>query len=289
MHSSAQSEYFPDSTSSDPTRRRPTVATSDDWVLYFRHNAVRQRSIPWNEGTPLSTAERQELIPSLRGWQLGETSDGAHLRAAANDYAARVADPAFIEAVNLFIAEEQRHGGNLGRFLDSVGVARASWNWGDMLFRAIRYCLPLMEVWATPVVMVETHAMLYYNAVRKATGSVVLRTICEQILADEVAHIRFQCERLAILHRHRARWLRAITMAAHRVLFAGITLAVWVGHGTALYRGGYGFFRFWRSAWNRMRYAWRMMAPDFYEWTKAQNAHTKDLALAVGPRRFGSW
>src|SRR5262249_50156550 len=129
-----------------------------------------------------------------------------------------------------------------------------------------RYCLPSMEVWATPVVMVETHAMIYYNAIRKATGSAVLRCICGQILADEVAHIRFQCERLAILHRRRPRWLRALTMVLQRVLFAGITLAVWLGHGRALQAGGYTFRRFWSSTWRKMRYAWRMMAPRAYRY-----------------------
>jgi len=243
-----------------------TITTSAGWVDYFRRNACREREIPWKDGVALSAGELSEIMPSLRGWQLGETSDGSHLRAAARDYAARTGDPDFIEAVNLFIAEEQRHGNNLGRFLDSAGVGRAKSDWGDSLFRAIRYFLPLMEIWVTPVVMVETHAIVYYNAVRRATHSLVLQRICEQILADEVAHIRFQCERLAILHRRRAAWLRAITMASHRLLFAGITLAVWAGHRRALKAGGCSFGRFWGSAWSRMRYAWRLMAPETYAW-----------------------
>src|SRR2546426_12267910 len=87
--------------------RRPashlTITTSAEWVAYFRHNTGRQREIPWKGRIALSAGERSEIMPSLRGWQLGETSDGAHLRAAARDYAAKVGDPAFIEAVHLFI------------------------------------------------------------------------------------------------------------------------------------------------------------------------------------------
>lgn len=124
-----------------------------------------------------------------------------------------------------------------------------------------------MEVWATPVVMVETHATVYYNAIRRATNSPVLRAVCEQILADEVPHIRFQCERLAVLHRRRSRVLRWLTGVLHRVFFVGITLAVWVGHRRAYHAGGYTFGRFWATAWRRMKHAWRRMRPNAYDWT----------------------
>jgi hypothetical protein len=124
-----------------------------------------------------------------------------------------------------------------------------------------------MEVRATPVVMVETHALVYYNAVRRATRSPVLRAVCEQILADEVPHIRFQCERLAVLHRKRSRWLLGLTGVLHRVFFTGITLAVWVGHRRVYRAGGYTFGRYW-AAWRKMRHAWRRIQPEAYDWAE---------------------
>jgi 4-hydroxy-3-methylbut-2-enyl diphosphate reductase len=188
------------------------VRSSLEWIAYFKGNASRQRPIPWELGAGVTAAELSAIAASLRGWQLGETSDGSHLLAAARHYSATIGNPAFVEAVRLFILEEQRHGSNLGRFLDLANVERAKSDWGDTLFRAARYSLPRMEMWATPVVMVETHALVYYNAIRRATRSPVLRRICEQILVDEAPHIRFQCERLAILHRKRSRLLRGLTM-----------------------------------------------------------------------------
>jgi hypothetical protein len=271
---------------------RPTraVRSSAEWVAYFEANAGRRVPVPWEVGAGVGPAELAAIAGSLRGWQLGETSDGSHLLAAARDYAARVGDPGFVDAVRLFVAEEQRHGADLGRFLDLAGVPRAARDWGDALFRAARYAVPRMEVWATPVVMVETHAMVYYNALRRATGSAVLRAVCRQILADEVPHIRFQCERLAVLHRRRPRPLWALTMAAHRVLFAGITLAVWAGHRRALRAGGYTFGRFWRAAWGRMGRAWRLMDPAGYRWPAgpgrtASSPHT----AAVSSRNAAAW
>jgi hypothetical protein len=249
------------------TAELPAVWSSAEWVAYFRANAERLLEIPWDSGAGVTPAELARIADSLRAWQLGETSDGRHLLAAAANYAAKVGDPGFLDAIRLFIAEEQRHGADLGRFLDLAGVPRKARDWGDTLFRAFRYLLTRMEVWVTPVVMVETHALLYYNAIRLATGSPVLRSICEQILADEVPHVRFQCERLAILHRGRPRVLRALTLAVHRVLFTGVTLAIWAGHRRALRASGYTFRRFWRGAWAKMGHAWRMMDPRAYRWT----------------------
>ncbi len=252
------------------------VRSSSEWIAYFEKNALARRPIPWESGAGVTAAEVSAIAASLRGWQLGETSDGSHLLAAAEHYSVSIGDPDFVDAVRLFIAEEQRHGRDLGRFLDLAGIGRAESDWGDRLFRTVRYARPRMEVWATPVVMVETHAMIYYSAIRRATRSPVLRGICAQILADEVPHIRFQCERLAILHRRRPRWIRALTMGFHRILFAGITLAIWVGHRRALRAGGYTFARFRRAAWGKMRVAWRKMDPGAYRWLESR---TLDASL----------
>ncbi|CAA9403148.1 MAG: hypothetical protein AVDCRST_MAG64-1833 [uncultured Phycisphaerae bacterium] len=249
-----------------------SITSSADWCRHFADNARRQHPIPWELGADATPAELAAIVPSLRGWQLGETSDGSHLLAAAAGYATAAGDPAFLDAARLFISEEQRHGEALGRFLDLAGAERSRFDWGDWLFRNVRYLSPRMEVWATPVVMVETHAMVYYNALRRATRSRVLRAICRQILADEVPHIRFQCERLAVLHRARGPWLMAVTRAVHVTFFAAVTLAVWAGHRRALRAGGYGFRRFWRAAWGRMNHAWRQMSTAAYLWPAASAA-----------------
>ena len=242
------------------------VRSSAQWIAYFQANATNLKEVPWEVGAAVTAAELGRIAKSLRAWQLGETSDGRHLLRAAENYAASVGDAEFLEAVRLFIAEEQRHGAELGRFLDLAGIPRATWDWGDAIFRAFRYCLPRMEIWATVVVMVETHALLYYAAIRRATGSEVLRRICEQILHDEIAHIRFQSERLAILHRNRSASARTVTRAIQRVLFFGIALAVWVAHRRALRSGGFTLRRFWRTAWAKMNRVWAKMNPSGYAW-----------------------
>ena len=248
-------------------RARPRPLTGAGWYVYFLKNARRCRPIPWGPGAGTSPEQLQEIRRSLQGWQRGETSDGRHLRAAAVRYAAQIQDPDYPAAVELFIREEQRHGELLGRFLDLAGAGRATSDWGDSLFRAARYALTNMETWTTPVVMVETLALVYYDAIRRATSSTVLRAICTQILADEVPHLRFQCERLAKLFCGRSSLAMGITMLAHRVCFVAMVLLVWSGHRRALRAGGRSFRSYWRCAWTKMNVCWRLMDPARYDWS----------------------
>jgi hypothetical protein len=224
----------------------------------------------------ITPEELAEIADSLRAWQLGESSDGAHLRAAARRFAEKTNDSDFTLAIDQFIAEEQRHGATLGAYLERAGVTLKNSDWGDTLFRAFRYCLPNMETWTTPVVMVETHALLYYNAIRHATKCPVLQRICKQILADEIPHLQFQCERLAQMYGDRPRWLYVLTMLLHRLFFAGITLAIWAGHRRALLAGGYPFRRFWSCAWTKMSHMWGKMDPAQYARNSAEATIVSD-------------
>ncbi len=251
---------------SSTTADLPAVKSSRQWCEHYQDNAASLLTIPWERGAEISDDEKSAIARSLQAWQLGETSDGRHLVAAARRYAEAQRDPVFLAAVRLFIKEEQRHGRHLGRFLDLAGIPRIRKNWGDTIFRALRYGLPNMEIWVTVVIAVESLALTYYGAIYQATRSPLLRAICRQILRDEVAHLRFQAERLAILHRQRPRWLLSLTYRLQRLLFAGTAMAVWIDHRRALRAGGYRFARYWRTVWTHMEANWLRMRPERYHW-----------------------
>ena len=156
----------------------PRVRSTAEWLTYFRANAARRRPIPWEVGGKVNASQLAAIATSLQGWQLGETSEGRHLRRPRPGTPRSVGDPDLPAVIDLFIREEQYHGELLGRFLDLSGPGRVRADWGDSLFRAARYSVTNMEVWTTPVVMVETLAVIYYNAVRRATDSPVLRVVC---------------------------------------------------------------------------------------------------------------
>jgi hypothetical protein len=257
----------PDAAGDRSSRLRPRPLTGAAWFLYFLGNARRFRPIPWELGAGTAGKELDAIRRSLQSWQRGETGGGTHVRALAARYAALVGDPHYPAAVELFIREEQRHGELLGRFLDLAGAGRVTADWGDFLFRRARHALTSIEVWTTPVVMIETLALVYYQAIRRATGSPVLSSICSQILADEGPHLRFQCERLAHLFRSRSRAVLRLTMLGHRIFFLMMVLLVWFGHRRALRAGGHTFRSYRRSAWARMRATRRLMNPARYDWS----------------------
>lgn len=240
--------------------------TSVEWIEYYRANLpawdhVDWQAPAWDDRPGASLADCLPLIRSLQAWQLGETSEAKQLKAAAKRYAFASGDYDFIEAMDYFIREEQRHGEALGRFLDAAGAERLRRDWGDSLFRFARHSLATIEMWTTVVVMIETLAMVYYAAVRRAMPSPLCRAICTQILRDEVPHLRFQTERLASFYDERRPWLYKLTMLGHRVLFAVMATTVWIAHRRMFTAGGHTLRTYWSQAWRRMARGWQAMEP----------------------------
>ena len=241
-----------------------TLASSAAWLDYFKRNAAALRPIPWHAGVELSASERAAVAKSIATFQLGETGGGRHLTAAAARYAAFEGDDDYLLAVKLFIAEEQRHGRELGRWLDLAGIARIERHWSNGAFRRLRQ-LAGLELMISFLLTAEVMAKVYYAALRKATRSVVLQAICEQILKDEVAHIRFQSQRLAMLRSRRSRLALSLTRGAQRILFAATALIVWQTHRRALREGGLQFRDFWRKAAIEAGISLALMDPARYD------------------------
>ncbi len=184
--------------------------TSLEWCAYYAANAVAA-NVPWSSTVRLSDDERRAIAASVQQFQLGESSEGRHLYAAARAHAARIGDHGYVSAIEAFIREEQRHARDLGRFLATEGS---------------------------------------------------LRALCERILTDEAAHVRFQAERLRMVRAGRASVGVMVAVFAQRTLFAGTALLVWTGHNTAFARGGFSFRRYWTECWERFGDAAEMMRPS---------------------------
>lgn len=110
------------------------MRTSTQWVQHFSQNLKKQR-IDWSQKPQISEAEKKSILYSLKAWQKGETSDGRHLKSAAAKYAESRGDRDYLKAIELFIKEEQKHGENLGKYVDALGEQRVKFDLGDYLFR----------------------------------------------------------------------------------------------------------------------------------------------------------
>lgn len=222
------------------------MKTSKEWIEHFTENATQQR-VNWNLSPVITQEEINGILASLQAWQLGETSDGAHLIQASTKYANRINDPDYVHAVKLFIKEEQKHGNNLGKYLDSIKQPRVAHNWGDTIFRKIRYFNTNMEIWTLAVITVESAAQVFYQALKDASSCNLLKQICTDILIDEAYHIEFQCERMQIIYNSKRPWLNIISRFIYPFFFYSTALVIWFAHHQTFKAGGIGYSRYARK------------------------------------------
>ena len=241
----------------------PCIRNSEFWESWFRGNLAKPAQIPWTSGVKLSDAERNTIRSSIQEFQLGERSEGRHLKRAARDYAQRSGDAAYARAAHLFIREEQGHAALLGRFMDLESITRTSHNWVDSVFRRLRRFGGL-EISICVLLTAEVIAKVYYRALFAATASPALQAICRRILEDEANHVEFQSERLAILRRRRRPWLVAADVAAQRLLFAASVAVVWLRHRPVRRAGGGTFLAYWRDCHREFQECLAVMNPARY-------------------------
>jgi hypothetical protein len=220
--------------------------TSKSWIKHFKINATRNR-VDWSLQPAITPQELTTILPSLQAWQLGETSDGENLLTASTRYAWRISDPDYIDAVKLFIKEEQKHGNNLGMYLDAIGQPLIKKDWGDSLFRKMRHFTVSMEAWTLAVIVVESTAQIFYQALKDATNCELLKQICTDILIDESYHITFQTERLAVIFDNRTETGRVWRRFFYRGFFYGTSLVVWFAHKKLFKAGGNTFGGYMRK------------------------------------------
>jgi hypothetical protein len=213
------------------------LQTSSYWCNHFKKNAQKRR-VNWFTQPNITQKEKEKILYSLKAWQLGETSDGSHLLAASKKFAKKHNDPLYVEAVEWFIREEQKHGNNLGRYIDMIGEKRVKQDWGDTIFRKVRYWNTSMELWTITVIIVESAAQVFYKALHDATSCKLLKSICHDILVDEAHHIKFQNQRMHQIFNRKGFYHKAFSVGWYGLLFFGAIHAIWFGHKKAFKAGG---------------------------------------------------
>jgi hypothetical protein len=220
--------------------------SSNYWITHFKASALQKR-INWNQETNITQIEVDTILRSLQAWQLGETSEGRQLIAAAEKYACGIAEPGYVDAIKLFIKEEQKHGNNLGMYLDRIGKPRIMKDWGDTLFRKVRHLNTSMESWTLAVIVVESTAQIFYQSLKDATGCGLLKEICTDILIDEAYHITFQTERLAAIFESKSPFSKSWRKVFYKYFFAFTSLLVWYANSKLFKAGGNSFDDYMRK------------------------------------------
>ena len=227
----------------------PAPATScfERWYRHFLDKRNDTDSLPWREPYRLSTTELRLMGRSIQQFQLGEWARGRGFRRRAAGHAVLAADQSFLPALELFIAEEQGHSEMLGRFLDHEQIPRLTNEWTDDAFRRLRK-LAGLELCVTVLVTAEVLAMPFYQALRDATRSNLLRSICVRILCDEAAHLNFQALTIGLARQPLSDRARVLRSWCHTQLFRATALLLWWQHRRVFRAAGWDFERFWKDA-----------------------------------------
>ena len=93
------------------------MRSSLEWQKYYEQITHSRLEIPWDIGCEVTNEEREVIASSVQDFQAGESSEGRHLLQYAKTYSEQTGDFEYVEAIRLFIAEEQRHARDLAHFL----------------------------------------------------------------------------------------------------------------------------------------------------------------------------
>lgn len=230
--------------------------TSYDWVEYFYQNA-REPLLPWSDGVRLSGAEKRAVIASIQQFQLGEGAGGGRMLDRAQRFSQQTGDLGLIAALKLFLREEQRHSAILGRFLQLENAPCLRKHWVHGVFRWLRGRAGL-ELCLKVLVTAEVLARPYYAALRDATGSPLLRSICQRLFEEEAAHLSFQAFALGRFKNRHRRLTQALIKALHVVLLAATAIVVWAEHHAVFRSAGRTFHQFWEESWREFDGLYRL-------------------------------
>jgi hypothetical protein len=229
--------------------------TSYDWIEYFYQNAP-EPILPWTDGVRLSESEKRAVVASIQQFQLGEGATGARLLERAQRFSRQTGDLGLIAAVKLFLREEQRHSKILARFLEIESAPCLRRHWVHSVFRSIRG-LAGLELCLKVLVTAEILARPYYAALRDATASALLRSICQRIFDEEGAHLQFQAFVLSQFQNRHHRLPQALIKTSHIVLLASTAALVWAEHRRVFRSAGRTFRQFWEATWQEFHALYR--------------------------------
>lgn len=174
---------------------------SDAWLRYFQDNRHDRPEPQWHVPCSVDAATAPKLARSLSHFQLGESGEGTSLLAEARR--ACPDDPRYVEALALFVGEEQEHARLLERLVARFQGTLITRHWTHSCFRRLRRALGVRFEIQT-LVIAEVIGAVYYRLLHRQAGDVVLGQVCELMLRDEGPHLEFHA---ACITRWQAPWL----------------------------------------------------------------------------------
>jgi hypothetical protein len=218
---------------------------STHWLRYFENNRLNRPEPHWDRRCPEDPATAAALARSLAHFQLGESGEGTVLLAEARR--AYPDDPHYVEALALFIGEEQEHARLLEQVVARFGGELTTRHWTHGCFSLLRRALGV-QFEIQILVVAELIGTAYYRLLRLGTRDIVLEQVCDLMLRDEARHIEFHSEGVT---ERQAHWLPlqdALWAAQFQIVFVAAAYAAWLDHRRALTAIGATRHEFFRQA-----------------------------------------
>lgn len=208
-----------------------------DWAAYFEENHAHRLQIDFEREPQLSREEKDLIFPSIRNFQKGEASEGRFLLKCAARYAKKNHAPEYLEAMEWFVREENWHSFYLKQYMDYYQEPVCADSVLDRIFRTLRKIGGLRSE-IIVLVTAEMIALSYYSALAECVPSPALKSICAQMLKDELKHVVFQS---CTLYKMKTNPLERML----RILLMEVTMSVVWGSMRNVFRaGGYSFKRY---------------------------------------------
>src|SRR4029077_6942585 len=167
------------------------------------------------------------LARSLSHFQLGETGGGTYLM----DRACRQVsdDPAYLDALQFFIAEEGEHARLLERLVIRFGGATISRHWTHGLFRLIRHALGF-QFEIQVLLIAELVGTAYYRLIKARTRDSVLDDTCGLLVRDEARHVEFHAHWLGDCLSRKLPLEAGFWRTQFQALFFIAAVVAWIDH-----------------------------------------------------------
>lgn len=228
------------------TRSKMSQFHYNDWIRYFKKNNEHRLNIDFSKESVLMPEDRILIQPSIRAFQRGEASEGRNLMRLAEIFAVKTGEKDYKEAVRWFIKEENGHSSYLKKFMDYYRIRPSTKSHLDYIFRAFRK-LGSLKCEVTVLTAAEIIALTYYDALSKSIDSPALKSICRQMLHDELPHIIFQSYTLSHFPvRLRDKIFRIVLMGCTAV-------SVWAAFHEVYRAGGYNFRKYMWGNFNYLK------------------------------------
>lgn len=217
-----------------------------DWITYFAYNNANLLKLDFKLNNELTDEEIRLITPSIKAFQIGEGSEGKHLKKAVKNFADRTHYFEFEEIMKWFILEENRHSQTLKKYMEIYDIKCENSIWIDTIFRTLRKLMGL-ECEVIILVTAEMIALSYYTALSHATHSKLLKTICKQMLNDELKHVVLQSDTLHKISEHRNERRNRVVRAIRKIVMKITCFVVWHKYDTLFESGEYPYQKFKRD------------------------------------------